>query len=92
MRIVRMADETEVEIPDIEYSVDDKEALSFRITEGPHEGVIFSITEMKMDEQDESLLWYDLQVTGASSEDIKHIADAWIIALLEDAIERKADK
>lgn len=92
MRTVTFADET-YEFTDIrvhEQTPDGKYTL--RINEGPHEGVCFVLSDMKFDDQDETLLHYDVQVTGAAVDDIKPIVDNFIIECLYNAIEKKQNE
>lgn len=60
----------------------------FRIQEGPFEGVWFTLTNMRMDDAEEGLLHYEIDVAGAAIEEIKPIVDAFIIKLVRDQVDR----
>lgn len=58
-----------------------------QILEGPFAGVWFTLSDMQMDEQDESLMHYNLEVSGATVDEIKSVVDNFIISLLHDRVE-----
>ena len=58
-----------------------------QILEGPYAGVWFTLSDMQMDEEDEYLMHYNLEVAGATVDEIKPIIDNFIISLLYDRIE-----
>lgn len=58
-----------------------------QILEGPYAGVWFTLSDMQMDEKDECVMHYNLEVAGATVDEIKPIIDNFIISLLYDRIE-----
>lgn len=58
-----------------------------QIMEGPFAGVWFTLSDMQMDDEDECLMHYDLEVSGATVDEIKPIVDNFIISLLHDKVE-----
>lgn len=59
-----------------------------QILEGPYAGVWFTLSDMQMDEVDECVMHYNVEVAGATVDEIKPIIDNFIISLLYDRIER----
>jgi hypothetical protein len=59
-----------------------------QILEGPYAGVWFTLSDMQMDEKDECVMHYNVEVAGATVDEIKPIIDNFIISLLYDRIER----
>lgn len=88
-----VSDGQTIEVPDIDIVSNDGPVM--QITEGEHAGVCFKITNIRMDDTDEGLMWYDLDITdavgqntGLSVDKIKPIADNFILMALHEQIER----
>ncbi len=78
----------EITIPDI-GSITADGGTRFRIEEGEYEGIEFAISNIHMDDNDETLMWYDLDTFPSGHLDnIKPIVDNFILSLLIDRIER----
>lgn len=82
-----------IEVPDINIVSDDGPVM--QIAEGEHAGVCFKISNIRMDDADEGLMWYDLNITdaigqntGLSVDNIKPIADNFILMALHEQIKR----
>lgn len=58
-----------------------------QILEGPFAGTWFTLSDMYMDDEDDSLMHYNVEVAGATVDEIKPIIDNFIISLLYDRIE-----
>lgn len=78
-----VADGIAYEVPDITPVLDPV----MQINEGPFAGVWFTLSSMQMDEEDEGLLHYDVEVSGATIDEIKPVIDNFIISLLHDRVE-----
>ena len=72
------------EVPDIRPILE----TVLEIKEGPYEGVWFTLHDMQMDEEDECLMHYEVEASGATVDEIKPIVDNFIIMLLHDQMER----
>jgi hypothetical protein len=86
----------EITVPD--YEVVSIEPPILQITEGEHAGVVFQISNIRMDDADESLMWYDLDITDATGkntglpvDNIKETVDNIILMVLYGQIERLED-
>lgn len=85
------------EVPAITVVTDDQgKSPVFEISEGEYSGVKFSIDDIHMDDKDESLMWYDLNVGDTFDPPradinlkIKPIVDDFIIMVLHEQIERE---
>ena len=82
-----------IEVPDINIVSDDGPVM--QIAEGEHAGVCFKISNIRMDDADEGLMWYDLNITdavgqniGLSVDNIKETVDNYILMMLYEQIER----
>lgn len=82
-----------IEVPDINVVSEDGPVM--QIAEGEHAGVCFKITNIRMDEADEGLMWYDLDITDATGQNmelsvdsIKPIVDNFILMMIHEQIER----
>lgn len=60
----------------------------FKITEGPFEGVWFTLDNMVMDEHDDTLMHYNVQCSGATVDEIKPFIDNFILSILIAQINR----
>ena len=80
----------DIAIPDIEVVPGSHDPHKFLIKEGEFAGIEFTMTNMHMDEKDEALLWYDLDVTKGevAVDKIKPVVDNYILSILYDQIER----
>lgn len=79
-------------IPDIVHTGDPLNPR-FRIQEGPCAGVEFAISNARMDDGDDSLLWYDLDTWPSDRVDqVKPISDNFILSILISQIERMANE
>lgn len=58
-----------------------------QILDGPFAGVWFTLSDMQMDDEDECLMHYNVEVAGATVDEIKPVIDNFIISLLYDRIE-----
>lgn len=58
-----------------------------QILDGPFAGVWFTLSDMQMDDKDECLMHYNVEVAGATVDEIKPVIDNFIISLLYDRIE-----
>lgn len=88
-----MSEGVELSVPEME--VVDRDAKVFQITEGDQAGVCFRFDNMRMDDSDETLLWYDLDIVDAagnvtelSVDNIKPIVDNFILLTMYEMIER----
>lgn len=81
----------DITIPDIsvvEASIEGKSPV-FQIMEGEHTGIQFAIENARVDDNDESLLWYDLHTEKDETVDkIKPIVDNFILSILYEQAER----
>lgn len=74
-------------VPDI--IVANKEDSIFEINEGDHKGAQFRIYDIRVDNQDEAVLWYELDTyAGVTIEQIKPIVDDFIIQIIYEQIGR----
>ena len=82
------SDGVEYSVPDISHDlVDDK--IIFKIEEGEHAGIVFSIKDMRMDDTDEGVMWYDLETVNEKDVDlIKPTVDNFIVMTLYDEVQR----
>lgn len=64
------------------------------IAEGEFAGTEFTIGNLRMDDEDESLLWYDFHIVKGTFtvEQLKPTINDWIIGLLYDMIEREQNE
>lgn len=83
----------EITVPD--YMVVSAEPMILQITEGEHAGIVFQISNIRMDDADEGLMWYDLDITDAAGnntglpvDSIKETVDNYILMMLYEQIER----
>lgn len=78
----------EITIPDIgAMIVDGRNRL--RIEEGDYEGIEFEISNIRMDDNDQTLMWYDLDTfPDGHIDNIKPIVDNFILSVLIDQIEK----
>jgi hypothetical protein len=83
-----MSEGREIQLPDIGV-VSSESAPRFEIKEGDFKGIQFTITNIRMDDKDEALMWYDLNTaTEGDQEKIKPIVDDFILSILYEQIER----
>ena len=83
----------EVTIPDISHVQNDDGSLMFEIQEGDHKGIIFALDNMRIDENDESLMWYDLKTEKEEQVlQIKETVDNFILSILHEQIQRSKDE
>lgn len=82
-------EEREVTIPDID-AVGFDSTLRHIIRDGEFAGVEFTLDNMRVDDEDESLLWYDVSVVAgdATVDKIKEITDNYILWILVQQIEK----
>lgn len=59
-----------------------------QILDGPFAGVWFTLSDMVMDDVDEGLMHYNLEVAGATVDEIKPVVDNFIISLMYEQLER----
>ena len=87
-----LIDGVEYSVPDISVDVvDDK--IILKIEEGEHAGIVFSIKDIRMDDTDEGLMWYDLETVNEKDVDlIKPTVDNFILMALLDGIQRIKDE
>lgn len=92
-----VSDGVEITVPDT--AVVNPEGPVIQILEGPHAGVYFKIGNMRMDDTDDALLWYDLDIvdaaghnTGEPVDQIKPIVDNFILMILHEQIENEKVK
>lgn len=83
----------EITVPD--YTVVSVDPMLLQITEGDHAGIVFRISNIRMDDADEGLMWYDLDITdavgnntGLPVDNIKETVDNYILMMLHEQIER----
>lgn len=83
----------EITVPD--YTIVSANPMRLQITEGDHAGIVFQIGNMRMDDTDEALLWYDLDIidaagnnTGLPVDKIKETVDNYILMMMYEQIER----
>jgi hypothetical protein len=83
----------EYTLPEISFKSEDNHPVVFTIEEGEHKGTSFSIVDMRMDDEDETLMWYDIQGTDEETVDkIKPIVDTLILNILRQAAEKARDE
>jgi hypothetical protein len=87
----------EITVPD--YTVVSVEPMLLQITEGDHAGIVFRISNIRMDDADEGLMWYDLDITDAAGnntglpvDNIKETVDNYILMMLYEQIERSKNE
>ena len=86
------AGDTEVTIPSIGATLVDGN-VRLRIEEGDHAGIEFEISNARMDEEDDSLLWYDLNTFPDGQVDlIKPIVDNFLLSILINQIEKDSNE
>ena len=82
----------EHELPDLETRTENG-VVVFEVKEGEHVGAQFSLSDMQMDNEDECLLHYQLDVSDNTTVDkMKPIVDTRIISILQDEIERSKNE
>lgn len=82
------SDGVEITIPDIGATTVDGR-VRLRIEEGDYEGIEFEISNIRMDDKDETLMWYDLDTfPDGHLDNIKPIVDNFILSVMIDKIER----
>lgn len=79
----------EYELPKMGYVMADNDTLRFIIEEGELTGVEFGLSNLQMDESEEGLLHYDIDVDEASLEKVKPITEALILKILTDMANKK---
>lgn len=81
-----------IEIPDIEV-FESGYTPRMRIIEGEYVGTEFTISNIRMDDKDEGLMWYDLDTVPKTAADkIKPIVDNFILYTLIMQIEREKEQ
>lgn len=76
------------EVVDIVPVSESKEPV-FEIREGEFAGTWFKLSNLRIDNKDDSLLWYDLEASGDTTVDqIKPIVDNFILSILVEQIQR----
>jgi len=82
----------EITVPQIDVThlvTEDQVDYTFTIMEGDHQGIQFRMTNMRIDDNDTSLMWYDLETAQPEDVDkIKPIVDNFILMILHEQIER----
>jgi hypothetical protein len=88
------SDGVAVTVPDITVAKTDP--VTFQIAEGQWTGVMFTITDIKVDDDDENILHYNLSIVNdqppASVDNIKQIVDNFLLSILHDQIKRLNDE
>lgn len=89
MKTFTVADK-EYTVPDIEALVNEEGSPTiFKINEGEHAGVTFALDDLRIDDNDDTLLWYDLKTEKEKNvDDIKEIVDNFILMVLHEQTER----
>lgn len=88
MKTFTIADK-EYTVPDIEVMQEEGSTPLFKINEGDYAGVIFALDDLRIDEVDDTLLWYDLKTEKEKDvEDIKEIVDNFILMILHEQTQR----
>ena len=84
--------ESEDTVPDI--GVTTEEPLQFKVNEGEFEGVEFAISDMQMDEVDESQLNYNVStnVEDIDMDRFKDVLNDFIVMILHDQLLREEVK
>ena len=84
--------EKEYTVPDI--GVTTEEPLQFKVNEGEFEGVEFAISDMQMDEVDESQLNYNVStnVEDIDMDRFKDVLNDFIIMILHEQLLREEAK
>lgn len=84
--------EKEYTVPDI--GVTTEEPLQFKVNEGEFEGVEFAISDMQMDEVDESQLNYNVStnVEDINMDRFKDVLNDFIVMILHDQLLREEVK
>lgn len=86
------SDDKEITIPDIGVVTVDG-GTRLRIEEGECEGIEFALSNIRMDDNDDTLMWYDLDTFPSGHIDnIKPIVDNFILSLLIEKIERQKNE
>lgn len=83
-------EDVEYTLPEISHKLDEsKDQVIFTIDEGEMKGTSFSLVNMRMDEKDETLMWYDIDGVDEKTVDkIKPIVDNLILSILHEEAER----
>lgn len=75
-------------VPDITVTGDSNNPV-FEISEGDHKGVQFRIHDIRVDDEDAAVLWYELDTSAEMIVgQIKPIVDDFIIQIIYEQIER----
>jgi hypothetical protein len=87
MRTV-IIDGVEHTVPEIS-SITDGDKVIHTIEEGEHTGIKFAIVNMRVDDTDDHVMWYDLEAEDEKHVDlIKPMVDSFILMILLDGVER----
>jgi len=85
MKVFKCEDR-EVQIPDIK-PITLETGLAFEIQEGDCKGIQFTLTNIRIDDKDDTLLWYDLNTVDESHiARIQSIVDNYILMMLYEGI------
>lgn len=86
----------EIKIEDITYKIPEYDVIMhegkphLRITEGKYEGVAFTYDDVKVNEEDESLIEYNLytntQFNESEMQDFQNVANDILLVVLHEAI------
>lgn len=86
----------EIKIEDVTYKIPDYDVIMhedkphLRITEGKYEGVVFTYQDIKVNEQDESLIEYNLytnqEFNESEMQDFQNVANDILLVVLQEAI------
>lgn len=83
-------DQQEYTVPDIKFRLDQDQSPKFEIIEGELAGKWFSIENFRMDDEDETLLWYDLLTEDEKDVEIlKPVVDNYIVIVLHEEMKRQ---
>lgn len=79
----------EITVPDIIPATSDSTIPKFRIIEGDHKNIEFQISNIRMDDTDECLMWYDLDTWPENKVDeIKEVVNNFILLSLYEQMEK----
>ena len=80
----------EVELPDIVFTEDTDKGMVFTIKEGPHKDVVFTVSNIQMDDEDECLMHYDLE--SPDNDAIKEIVNNFLVHTLMESVKYFKEK
>lgn len=86
MRLFTLAG-VDYEVPDIEFVEEQDNNTVLEIVEGEFKDTQFYMTNMRMDEEDGGLMWYDLHTTdNVDNDKLKVVVDNFILSMLYDRV------